>query len=258
MLFCKNKIKLYRDRAIYPFKNHIFESSAEDLIDRVSFFGNKIDSVLEIGARSGTLTEKIIQSITKNVVATDISTKMLSRNPALKKYTCWDEEVFKIYEISSKKYDFIASLLNLHLIDNVEKFLRNVRRLLSDKGIFLGCFFGENTLREFRIFLTQKEMDLQIPNQNHVIPFMRIEDFTKLMQKAGFKNIVTDVSKINVLYLSPMSLVGSLRNMGESNSVLDSMGNSTIMNKHLAKCIMSSEEKMETNFYVVNFYASNE
>lgn len=51
MLFCKNKIKLYRDRAIYPFKNHIFESSAEDLIDRVSFFGNKIDSVLEIGAR---------------------------------------------------------------------------------------------------------------------------------------------------------------------------------------------------------------
>ncbi len=254
MLFCKNKIKLYRDRAVYPVKNHIFESSAEDLIDRILFLGNKINSALEIGARFGVLTEKIIESVTRDVVATDISTKMLTKNPSLKKFTCPDEDVFKIYEISNRKYDFISSLLNLHLIDNVEKFLRNIRALLSDKGIFLGCFFGENTLREFRIFLIEKEIELKIPNQNYIIPFMRIEDFTKIMQKVGFKNIVTDISKINVLYMNPMSLIRSLRDMGESNSIFESK----IMNKRLAEYIINSDEKVETNFCIVNVYASNE
>ena len=254
MLFCKNKIKLYRDRAVYPVKNHIFESSAEDLIDRILFLGNKINSALEIGARFGTLTEKIIESVTRDVVATDISTKMLTKNPSLKKFTCADEDAFKIYEISNRKYDFIASLLNLHLIDNVEKFLRNIRAVLSDKGIFLGCFFGENTLREFRIFLTEKEIELKIPNQNYIIPFMRIEDFTKIMQKVGFKNIVTDISKINVLYMNPMSLIKGLRDMGESNSIFESK----IMNKRLAEYIINSEERIETNFCIVNVYASNE
>ena len=55
-------------------------------------------------------------------------------------------------DVSKKKetYEAIASVYNLHWMENPLKIIQMFSQLLSHDGVLLGCCFGENSIPELK------------------------------------------------------------------------------------------------------------
>ena len=99
---------------------------ANRIVDNISGLNisNKIASSLEIGAIDGYLSSQI-DAQKKIVIDLDLQA---------------DEEFLPSKDNS---FDLVVSNLNMHLINEIPKFLIDVKNSLKEGGIFVASFFGE-------------------------------------------------------------------------------------------------------------------
>lgn len=223
-IFDRNRLRLHRDRAAKAIERHNFliELSSMDILERLMSMDVADKSILEIGARSGILTEKLIENYPHSeIVVTDISEAMLQLNPAKHKILLDEEGIEKTdLDSSAGGFDIITSVLNLHHINDIKKFFYDIAGLLKPEGVFIASMFGAGSLTNLRKFLLNSEIVTGAGHSPHVSPFATASDIYRLLQIAGFGFVVTDVQKAEVDYDSPLACMHELRNMGESSNLV--------------------------------------
>lgn len=122
---------------------------------------------------------------------------------------------------ASRSLDAYASVLTLHAINDLPGALSQIRRALKPDGLFIAALFGSNTLRELRECLSQAELEVDGGISPRVFPFADIRDAGALLQRAGFALPVADSDLVTVHYEHALKLLHDLRNMGETNALLE-------------------------------------
>ncbi len=116
--------------------------------------------------------------------------------------------------------DLVASLLALHVINDLPGTLVQIRRALRPDGLFIACMSGGQTLHELRTCLTSAESEICGGASPRVIPFADVRDMGALLQRAGFALPVADIDSITVRYDSAFALMAELRAMGATNPLV--------------------------------------
>ncbi len=121
--------------------------------------------------------------------------------------------------IPEEAHDLIIHALCLHWADDPVGQLIQARRALRPDGLFLGVFFGGQTLHELRSALAQAESDLRGGLSPRVAPMGEIRDLGALLQRAGYALPVADSFTLTASYADPLALMRDLRAMGEANAL---------------------------------------
>ena len=251
-IFDRNLLKIHRDRAAVRIKDHDFllKFAAENIIDSLSDVDFSPTTILEIGARYGELTQRLMSLYHHaDIVACDLSQEMLKNNPS-KNQILLDEEQIHNDALYTQKFDLIVSSMNMHWINDVSQFLRNISSMLSAEGIFVANFFGAGSLYMLRNILLKIEEQVGVGYRPHISPFIRSEDTYQLAQKAGFGFIVVDNQDIQVEYENIVKLMQDVRYMGESNALLSST-------YPLPRAVFNISDSITETFNVITLIASN-
>ena len=118
-------------------------------------------------------------------------------------------------------FDLIVSGLALQQVNDLPGTLLQVRQALKPDGLFMAAFLGGDTLTELRQCFIAAETELTGGISPRVAPFVDVRDLGALMQRAGFALPVTDCDRITVRYDSLFHLMGDLRAMGLTNSLME-------------------------------------
>ncbi len=113
--------------------------------------------------------------------------------------------------------DLIASILSLHLVDDLPGTLIQLRRVLRPDGLFLAALLGGDTLIELRQAFMIAESETTGGVSPRVFPTANVRDLGGLLQRAGFALPVADVEQLTVTYSDPMALMLELKAMGAAN-----------------------------------------
>lgn len=249
--FDRNRLRLHRERASFFINDHDFliRFSTEDIIERIDRIDFSPENIWEFGARHGLLTQHLMLS-NKTIIATDISNNMLKLNPSHNKFILDEEEVAGHF---NNKFDLIVSVLNLHWINDIQKFLAKIFFLLNDDGVFIASFFGGKSLHNLRTKIFHAEDITESGHSSHIAPFMRMEDMYKLLQLAGFGFIVVDNANIEVEYDNLMHLMNDVRYMGESSN---SAHPPYILPRKVLEQLQKDTENLTEEFEIITFTAS--
>jgi SAM-dependent methyltransferase len=120
---------------------------------------------------------------------------------------------------AERALDLAVSCLDLHWVNDLPGALIQLRRALRPDGLFLGAFFGGETLHELRAAFLEAESEREGGAGLHVSPFVDVRDAGGLLQRAGFALPVVDADRIVVRYDDPLLLMADLRALGEANAL---------------------------------------
>ncbi len=197
MLFDIDQIKKNRRRARKIGKKNFIQCAAfKNLEERVIELGLSFRNVLVVGAK-------------------EIDFRELDQDLAIEYSDHFNQVPIK------KTVDLILNVLNLHWSNNPKRDLSSQINLLKPGGIFMGCLFGADTLKELRDSFFKAEVEISGKARPRISPLPEIRDIGNLAQNVGMKSVVADKEAITVEYETVMELLKNLREMGETNSVLD-------------------------------------
>lgn len=184
----RNRRRALRNPALF-----LHEAAIDDVKDRLSFVNKTFKSPAIISG---------FPSIWQNTVPN-------SRHVA---DTC-------TLDLAESSHDLVIHAMCLHWADDPVGQLVQARRALTPDGLFLGVFFGGQTLHQLRGALAQAESDLRGGLSPRVAPMGEIRDLGALLQRAGFALPVADVMSLDASYATALDLMHDLRAMGETNAL---------------------------------------
>lgn len=94
-------------------------------------------------------------------------------------------------------------------------------RSLKPDGIFIGAICGGDTLFELRTSLQLAEQEREGGISPRISPMADSRDMVSLLGRAGFNIPTVDTDEIEVVYPGMYELMADLRDMGESNAVIN-------------------------------------
>jgi SAM-dependent methyltransferase len=220
-LFDRALHRLRLDRAAGAYAGFIKDRAAEDAADRLFITLRDFPLALDLGSRDGALARALARQPDANrvgeIIAADLSPRMLRSNPAALKAVVDEERL----PFAPESLDLVVSLLSLHWTNDLVGALVQIRRVLKPDGLFIGALFGGQTLTELRQSLIQAEAEVSGGAGLRVSPFADGFDAAGLLQRAGFALPVADVDRFTVRYDHPLKLMADLRAMGETNALVD-------------------------------------
>lgn len=227
-LFDRKLLKANRARAKKHFYDHnfLYVEVANKIMENIQFFDREFESVLEISGRDGYLSDqiKLIKKpkkiITTEILNYDKSTQVIN-----------DDEFLPF---KKESFDLIVSNLNFHFINNIPSFLLQIKEMLKPNGVFIATFFGEENLSELAHVLYEVENELYGGMSPRMSPTIDVKTAAHLLQKAGFRNPISDFEKIEVTYENPLNLLKDIKMMGQAN-ILFSRSKNFISKRFLAK-----------------------
>jgi SAM-dependent methyltransferase len=194
--------------------------AAEDAVARLEAIMRRFPLAVDLGARDGAFGRALAQSDAREkidlLIETDLSAAMLAGRDGPRLVV--DEERLPFAPAS---LDLVVSTLALHWTNDLVGALIQIRRALKPDGLFIGAILGGATLTELRQSLLAAEAELSGGAGLRVSPFADAFDAAALLQRAGFALPVTDVDRVTVRYASPIALLRDLRQMGETNVLLE-------------------------------------
>jgi SAM-dependent methyltransferase len=194
--------------------------AAEDAVVRLEAIMRRFPLTVDLGARDGAFGRALALSDAREkidlLVETDLSGAMLAGRDGPRLVV--DEERLPFADAS---LDLVVSTLALHWTNDLVGSLIQIRRALKPDGLFIGAILGGATLTELRQSLLAAEAELSGGAGPRVSPFADAFDAAALLQRAGFALPVTDVDRVTVRYGHPVELLRDLRQMGETNVLLD-------------------------------------
>jgi NADH dehydrogenase [ubiquinone] 1 alpha subcomplex assembly factor 5 len=121
--------------------------------------------------------------------------------------------------IDEKSADLIFFPFGLHWLDEVQKFLLEIKTILKQDGIFICNFPGAGSLSFLRKALFLAEESANSSHFPHISPFIKFDDVTPLMQQAGFIENIISCETIELEYDNPILFMKALKSFGESNAI---------------------------------------
>ena len=167
---------------------------------------------LEIGTGSASLKNTRAKEHIDDLFACDIAPAVATQASKHKSFAANQEAL----PLKQKQLDLIASILNLHHVNDLPGTLLQCRRTLRSKGIFLAVMFGEGTLEELRISLHEAELLAGRESQPRIAPFADLPTLGNLLARAGFLHAIADIERLTLKYESLTDLISNLRAMAET------------------------------------------
>ncbi len=185
-----------------------------ELDERLRFFKNDPKHILDLGAGTGKLTEKLLAQYPQaTVVAIDIAEQMLQHLNAHAKLPI-RSVMADAHElpIQDQQVDLVASNAMLQWSYDLEKLFKEVARVLVDDGIFHFATFGPQTLKELR-----QAWLVADPHYEHVNPFIDMHDLGDLLMHCGLSDPVMDMTMMSVSYADGRAALNDIRGVGSRN-----------------------------------------
>ncbi len=201
-------LKEYEEQ-FYAQPNFDFEEGrSNDRINRVLASIGTNKSVLDVGCWGGDIA-KIIQDKGNKVTAIDISKESIKRTKekGIKAFIC---DITQATEILDKSFDvvYMGGMIE-HLFDIKEAF-REVYRILKDDGKVIITTLNICSLRDRVLVLFGHLPAYYGIHEDHIRVFNK-KKLTKLLEDAGFKNILFEGSEIEMPYSRGKLLVWKTR-----------------------------------------------
>ncbi len=172
------------------------------LIERLEYMLIRPENVLNLGAATK-YGEELLQRLypQTKIISVDIPSYFSSKNSVL--------------PLPDHSQQLIVCNLLFHWVNEPQKLLQEIARVLDPKGVLLLTSMGVDTLKECR------EAFLQVDNYPHVHDFPDMHDVGDLMLQTGFVDPVVDVQTLTVNYKSVQQLFQDLRDTGTTNAHCD-------------------------------------
>lgn len=201
--------KIARIKRERSFKNNpesklFFNEYSQDMFERIELINNTFEKGLALGFRNINLKKS------KNIGHLRLAELGISQNID---FVC-DEEFLPIKKSS---LDIIISFFNLHSSNDIPGILFQINQSLKPNGLFIGCLFVGDTLKELRFSLAKAEEEITKGISPRISPFADLQDLSNLLQRANFNLPVADIDRHKVTYDNPIKLMNDLREMGETN-----------------------------------------
>jgi SAM-dependent methyltransferase len=193
----------------------IAEMVAADLGARLALIRRNFGQAVILGARTARMRSLFRQALPGTMLYFG-----LCHPPAPEEQE--KQDVFFVLDeenwpVGKDKIDLIASLLELHAVNDLPGTLLLLRQSLRPDGLFLAALFGQESLFELRHAMTLAETEALGGSSPHIFPFVDLRDLGALLQRAGFALSVTDCERLEVSYSHVLDLLRDLRGMGEGN-----------------------------------------
>ncbi|SJX66554.1 uncharacterized protein SRS1_16782 [Sporisorium reilianum f. sp. reilianum] len=210
--------------------DYVRRAIAESLADRVQDIKRDFPTIVELGAGPGFLRHYLDAqgSGTKKIIMCDTSEALLNRDRHLDSQFAFeierrlvDEEALPFEEGS---LDCVVVSGGLHWTNDLPGVLIQIRRALKPDGVFIAALCGGDTLFELRTSLQLAEQEREGGISPRISPMADTRDMASLLSRAGFTIPTVDVDEVSVGYPSMYELMHDLRDMGESNAVINRRG----------------------------------
>ena len=189
-----------------------FNDYCNEMFERIDLIKNTFNDGLALGFRNIEFTKA------KNINSLKNAELSVSENTDL---IC-DEEYLPIRKSS---LDLIISFFNLHFSNDIPGILFQINQSLKPNGLFMGCLFVGDTLKELRFCLAKAEEEISNGISPRISPFAELQDLSNLLQRANFNLPVADIDRHRVVYDNPLKLMSDLREMGETNILKEKQKN---------------------------------
>lgn len=215
---------------------------AERVDERLDLTTIEAKNILDIGAGTGLLTEKIIQRYPQaQIFALDLSESMLkAAKPRLttnrfaklgstvnrflnscrmtktlnqkRAATLINADTYQL-PFADGSIDLIVSNLMLQWCDDLDTVFAEFRRVLRPEGLIMFTSFGPDTLKE----LKQSWQAIDGENE-HVNNFIDMHDIGDALGRAGFGQPVMDMEIFTLTYDKPIGVLQDLKAIGATNA----------------------------------------
>lgn len=129
------------------------------------------------------------------------------------------DPLFLPFKIDSL-YGFIDSM-EMHLYNDVLGALYEIKRILKPTGLYLGAFLGGESAKALRTRLIELESLYYNQASLKLIPTIRPDTMTSLLQKVEFTDIVVECVQVKIDYTSLQKMVSDIRACGENKPFQD-------------------------------------
>lgn len=250
--FSRQQIKQHFSQAApaYDEAAILQKTVAERLDERLDLIAMQPQTICDLGAGTGLLTQKVRQRYPNaQVFAVDLSVTMLHmaqprlQQPRLPflghKLNTWLQQqkstkplFFKphvqainadVYQLpfADNSLDLITSSLMLQWCDDLDQVFAELRRVLRPEGLLIFTTFGPDTLKELRLAWSQADAAQQQSNQDvteHVNFFIDMHDIGDALIRNGFGQPVMDMELFTLTYATPMAVLKDLKAIGATNA----------------------------------------
>lgn len=243
---------------------------AERVDERLELTTIEPQVVLDIGAGTGLLTEKVIQRYPQaQLFAIDLSLEMLKQAKTRlnkPKFNWLPQSVWQTqaatalnadaYSLPVKdaSVDLIVSNLMLQWCDDLDSVFEEFRRVLRPEGLIMFTTFGPDTLKELK-----QAWSIADGQDAHVNQFVDMHDIGDALIRNGFGQPVMDVEHFTLTYDKPMGVLKDLKAIGATNASLNRskglMGKQRFHNMLEAYETLRSEGKIPATYEVVHGHA---
>ncbi|MDA7705232.1 methyltransferase domain-containing protein [Rickettsiales bacterium] len=205
-----------RNRSIANFNksNFIHKFISDIIFDIILDQKHNFKKILEIGAMDNYLS-KIIKDnfIESDIFSSEISPKWSKLNNDYSKIIMNDEFI----SFKKNSFDLICSNLNAHFYNDLLGFLIQSHYCLKNNGLFIASFIGNDSFKLLKDIFQKIELEKYQRFTSRFIPTTDIKTAGMLMQKAGFKDIISLSEEINIDYNDPKKILTDIKQSGGSN-----------------------------------------
>ena len=223
IVFNRRTIRQHRARAAANLEKYdfLFKETSERLCDRLEDITRTFPLALDLGCRTGQIARTLAgRGGINTLMQCDLAPEMVAKAEAKNSFRlAADEEALPF---ANEVFDLIISNLTLHWINDLPGMLIQARQALKPDGLFMASILGGETLKELRTSLAEAEISEENGLSPRISPMADIQDLAQLLQRTGFALPVVDTETITVMYADIITLMTDLRNMGESNAVIES------------------------------------
>lgn len=243
---------------------------AERVDERLALTALKPSVIVDMGAGTGLLTERVIQRYPQaKVLAIDLSLEMLKQaRKRLKrpKFNWLPRSIWEIdgatilnadayaLPLETSSVDLLVSNLMLQWCDDLDSVFTEFRRILKPEGLIMFTTFGPDTLKELKqAWAVADGVDA------HVNQFVDMHDIGDALIRNGFGQPVMDVEHFTLTYDKPIGVLRDLKAIGATNASLNRskglMGKQRFNNMLEAYETLRSEGKIPATYEVVHGHA---
>ncbi|EOY17054.1 S-adenosyl-L-methionine-dependent methyltransferases superfamily protein [Theobroma cacao] len=230
-IFDRHLKRKQRDRAAWLLRpnDSFVDAVAENLLDRLEdckktfptalCLGGSLQAVRRLLRGRGEIDKLIMMDTSYDMVKRCESSRPDSYNENIEtSYVVGDEEFLPIKESS---VELVISCLGLHWTNDLPGSMIQCKLALKPDGLFLAAILGGETLKELRIACTVAQMEREGGISPRISPLAQVRDAGNLLTRAGFALPGVDVDEYVVRYKSALDLIEHLREMGETNALLE-------------------------------------
>lgn len=239
---------------------------AERIDERLELTTIEPNTILDLGAGTGLLTEQVIKRYPQaQLFAVDLSPSMLQIAQPRLKASRWSKLPDKINHFlqtckltqsiatrqaatavnadvnqlpfADNSVDLIVSNLMLQWCDDLDQVFAEFRRVLRPEGLLMFTTFGPDTLKELKRAWQAVDADYE-----HVNNFIDMHDIGDALIRNGFGQPVMDMEIFTLTYDKPIGVLKDLKAIGATNA--NKQRNNGLMGKQRFTAMLNAYEEL--------------